>query len=96
MFWVRVPGWAPKFLTFSKNFYILYIEKVEKTNTHEASAFTAMYENDIQPTKVCDIVVWLLDCLRFESLVGFLYIWGYSSAGRAPALQAGGRGFDAR
>ena len=26
--------------------------------------------------------------------VPFFYIWGYSSAGRAPVLQAGGQRFD--
>ena len=47
-----------------------------------------------------------LSLFSFESLYNFvnkdfepignyrLYIWGYSSAGRAPALQAGGQEFD--
>ena len=32
--------------------------------------------------------------LKFTTFLSVKMVWGYSSAGRAPALQAGGRRFD--
>ena len=36
----------------------------------------------------------LFDLSRGLCLFCLIYIWGYSSVGRAPALQAGGQEFD--
>ena len=36
----------------------------------------------------------ILHCLVLKDQESFSFLWGYSSAGRAPALQAGGQRFD--
>ena len=44
--------------------------------------------------RICEIR-WLTHAtFRIISLTMIIPVWGFSSAGRAPALQAGGRGFE--
>ena len=41
------------------------------------------------------LIEWLTrTTFRIISLTMIIPVWGFSSAGRAPALQAGGRGFE--
>ena len=54
----------------------------------------------VSDTQIKDLDCWLVDeghlriLFNFEGLKDSKRIWGCSSAGRAPALQAGGREFE--